>query len=542
MIKNYFILNRFVVESANILNGKSISGIFTQEKNKIIIQFDEDGEFNFLEMNVNPGEPYINLRKRYSRSKKNTINLFPYLVNKIIDSIDIAEDDRIVRLSIQDHFLFFMIRGKYTNVISGRPGDKTEAFKKTDDEVLINLAEDVYSRKYLNNYNTPDTAITFTEDYFTTIKKKFPVLGNDILKETKRRITDGTKDGNKTITKVLEDLRDRKPAVFTDELKEEVHLAVETFDIFDYQHRETFNDIFSAQSFYLQKKYYLKEKGNKLKLIRRFIERELKKISNKINNLQGVLDRDSKEEEYQKIGNLLLINLKQLKPGMEEIALSDIYDKNNEIKIRLNKKFSPKKNADHYFDKAKTDKINYEKSEELIIDAKKYFERLKLIDNKIDNIEEIKELKSIMKELKIKDREDKRNKEDLRIKFKHYIIENKYSVYVGKDSKNNDLLTTRFAKQNDYWFHARSVSGSHVVLRVENTKEAVPKSVLKKTAAVAAYHSKAKTAGTVPVTYTFKKYVIKKKGFPVGTVHLLKEDVLLVKPEIPKGCEYISDE
>jgi len=132
-------------------------------------------------------------------------------------------------------------------------------------------------------------------------------------------------------------------------------------------------------------------------------------------------------------------------------------------------------------------------------------------------------------------------KMNIKLKFKHYVIDDKYNVYVGKDSKNNDLLTTRFAKQNDFWFHARSVSGSHVVLRVENTKEAIPKNVLKKVAALAAFHSKAKTAGVVPVAYTYKKYVIKKKGFPVGTVHLLREDVLLVKPEVPKGCEFVVE-
>ena len=147
-----------------------------------------------------------------------------------------------------------------------------------------------------------------------------------------------------------------------------------------------------------------------------------------------------------------------------------------------------------------------------------------------------------MKELKIKDQSNKPDKEDIKIKFKHYIIEEKYDVYVGKDSKNNDLLTTKFAKQNDYWFHARSVSGSHVVLRVENAKEVIPKSILKKTASLAAYHSKAKTSGLAPVSYTLKKYVVKKKGYPLGTVHLLKEETLLVKPEIPKNCEFITNE
>jgi len=147
-----------------------------------------------------------------------------------------------------------------------------------------------------------------------------------------------------------------------------------------------------------------------------------------------------------------------------------------------------------------------------------------------------------MKKLKIKQTDESETKEDLGSKFKQYLIESKYKVYVGKDSKNNDLLTTRFAKQNDYWFHARGASGSHVIIKVENTKEAIPKNVLKKAAALAAYHSKAKTAGVVPVAFTFKKYVVKKKGDPVGTVHLLREDVLLVKPEIPIGCEYISSQ
>jgi predicted ribosome quality control (RQC) complex YloA/Tae2 family protein len=146
-----------------------------------------------------------------------------------------------------------------------------------------------------------------------------------------------------------------------------------------------------------------------------------------------------------------------------------------------------------------------------------------------------------MKELNIKDENKQNSNIEITIKFKHYIIDQKYHVFVGKDSQNNDLLTTKFAKQNDFWFHARSVSGSHVVLRVDNTKEAIPKSVLKKAAALAAYHSKAKTAGIVPVTYAFKKYVVKRKGMPIGQVSLLKEDVMLVKPEIPENTEYLTE-
>jgi predicted ribosome quality control (RQC) complex YloA/Tae2 family protein len=147
-----------------------------------------------------------------------------------------------------------------------------------------------------------------------------------------------------------------------------------------------------------------------------------------------------------------------------------------------------------------------------------------------------------MTELHIKSGEKSNSPDDIKSKFKHYVIENKYDVYVGKDSANNDLLTMKFAKQNDYWFHARSVPGSHVILRVLNNKEPVPKNVIKSAASIAAFHSKAKTSGLAPVSYTFKKYVTKKKGMEPGKVALLKEDVLLVKPGIPANCEYVSGE
>jgi predicted ribosome quality control (RQC) complex YloA/Tae2 family protein len=160
----------------------------------------------------------------------------------------------------------------------------------------------------------------------------------------------------------------------------------------------------------------------------------------------------------------------------------------------------------------------------------------------MENIEEKEKLITIMKDLKLKPEENNTINDDIKNKFKRYLIDGKYQVYVGRDSQNNDLLTLKFAKQNDYWFHARSVSGSHVVLKNDNTKDNMPKNVLKKAASLAAYHSKAKTAGISPVSYTLKKYVVKKKGMEPGKVALLKEDVLLVRPEIPEGCEYITED
>jgi predicted ribosome quality control (RQC) complex YloA/Tae2 family protein len=333
-----------------------------------------------------------------------------------------------------------------------------------------------------------------------------------------------------------------KPAVFYNDKLNEIHIGFDHLLIFSTFQKELFDDIFKAFNSYFNKKYYFEKKQIKFKKISATLEREIKKLTSRLNNLKVVLNHGCKEEELKRIGNILLINLSKIKSSSDEIELEDIYDDQKKIKVRLNPKFSPHQNADYYFTKARADRINFEKSTKLYSDAMKEIEKLKAIENKLSDILTLEQLEEIMKEMKIKDQIVESLREDLSSKFKHYLIQGKYHVYVGKDSQNNDLLTTKFAKQNDYWFHARSVSGSHVILKIENTKEAIPKNIIKCAAALAAYHSKAKTSGLAPVSYTFKKYVIKRKGMPIGQVSLTKEEVLLVKPEIPANCVYMYGE
>ncbi|MCH7964878.1 MAG: DUF814 domain-containing protein [Bacteroidetes bacterium] len=541
MIKNYFYLNKFVIEAGKILRGKKVYNIFTQEKDKLILEFGEEDEKMFLEMYVNPGQPHINIRTSYSRAKKNTIDVFPEACGQIISSIKIAIDDRIIKIDLNSAALFFTIRGKYTNVLFIDDDNTISSFKKLDEDSLNDLSQEILSKNYISSFNNLNVKLE-SDDYYFDIKKKYPIIGNEIIKEAKRR--DKSDDENKSLIleKVLNEIIEIQPTVFIDDNSGEIHLAPETFDVFEHTEKKSFDTLIEAQTFFLSKKRFISEKLRLLKLITKQLERELKKTVNKLNKLNTVVQRESKEEEYNRLGNLLLVNISKIKRGMDSIEVENIYGSNEIIKIKLNPKLPPKKNIDNYFNKSKSEKISIEKSKELLVQTKIKFNELKKTEKILKSIDDLKELKEIMKKMKIKDKDYVESKDDIKLKFKHYIIDDKYNVYVGKDSKNNDLLTTRFAKQNDFWFHARSVSGSHVVIRVENTKEAIPKSVLKKVAALAAYHSKAKTAGIVPVTYTYKKYVIKKKGYPVGTVHLLREDVLLVKPEIPKGCEFVVDE
>lgn len=114
-----------------------------------------------------------------------------------------------------------------------------------------------------------------------------------------------------------------------------------------------------------------------------------------------------------------------------------------------------------------------------------------------------------------------------------YTLPGGWTVLAGKTDADNDYLSLKMAKPNDFWFHVRGMPGSHVVLRGKKGEEP-GKLLLKEAAAIAAYHSKAKKGGVTPVSYTQAKYVSKPRGAKQGTVNIRKESVLKVRPGIPE--------
>ena len=140
MYKSYYYLNRLTRELNTILSGKKIISIFSQEKDCLIIQLNGPEEL-FLEISVNHSEPYINVRDRFSRAKKNTIEFFIELVDKTIKEVLIASDDRIVKFVTDSGDLIFAIRGKYTNIFFN--SETLSSFKNENEENLIHFQEGI---------------------------------------------------------------------------------------------------------------------------------------------------------------------------------------------------------------------------------------------------------------------------------------------------------------------------------------------------------------------------------------------------------------
>ncbi|MGD8779914.1 MAG: NFACT RNA binding domain-containing protein [Ignavibacteria bacterium] len=542
MFNTYFYLNRAVVELNNKIAGAKVFEIFTQDKNKLYLAIaNEEYPFRTLIISTDQNIPYLHIKNEHHRAKKNSPNFFENYFPSTIKRFYIAENDRLIKIEFDRFGLFYSVRGSNTNVYLIDNQNKISFFKSNKRQAPAVLLDEACSINFIDSFNENIlNDKSFPEIIFPEIKKIESRITKDIFNEYKSRTENLDEASFKSISsKIINEIYEEKISVYFSEEENKAEFLPVVFNK-NTGTENLFDNYNNAISKYISLKYGKENYLTSRKEIENHLNKELLKLSNKLNSLKKRIEEGSKEDLYKKYAELLLANIYQLNEKKASINLED-YTTGETITIKLNEKIPPKKNVDLYFEKSKDEKINYQKSIELYNLAKEKFEEYNRLKGKLDKVEDTKELESLKSKLKIKTTVKAKNNLEENIRYYHYLLENKYHIYIGRDSKSNDLISTKFVKQNDFWFHARGVSGSHVVLRVENKKEVVPKNILKAACSLAAYYSKSKTAKLSPVAYTFGKYVYKKKGMNPGAVNISKETVLIVKPEIPKNCELVEE-
>lgn len=118
---------------------------------------------------------------------------------------------------------------------------------------------------------------------------------------------------------------------------------------------------------------------------------------------------------------------------------------------------------------------------------------------------------------------------DPRLRLIEYTLPGHWKALVGRTDADNDELSLTLARPDDWWFHVRGMPGGHVILQGPAGEEP-DRATLKRAAAIAAYHSKARRAGLVAVSCTRARYVSKRRHAKTGTVQIRKEVVLKVRP------------
>ncbi|MGB7053887.1 MAG: NFACT RNA binding domain-containing protein [bacterium] len=221
-------------------------------------------------------------------------------------------------------------------------------------------------------------------------------------------------------------------------------------------------------------------------------------------------------EDIRIHGELILANISKIRKGSERVKVFNPYTQTDK-EIMLDPHFSPQGNAQRYFSRYKKEKRG----------QPKFREQIKTITRNIDDLE----AQQYVREVRTG---KKHTAEALKEPFHKFLLDSGSVVFVGKNARSNDVLTFKHARPGDYFFHTRGFEGAHTILRPNIPKGQRPsREEIKLAASIAAYFSKAKKQSNVPVSYTQRKYLRKNKKGKIGSVILMREEVVFVEPGLP---------
>ena len=326
-----------------------------------------------------------------------------------------------------------------------------------------------------------------------------------------------------TIQNLLEDINAHN---FTPNIiyKGEEAIEFSSINLYSYEGKEYKRESFDSVSKMLYNFYSSREafvlNRQKSSDLRRIVNTALERASKKYDLQEKQLQDADKKDIYRVYGDLLNTYGYSLKGGESSFTTENFYDDNKEITIPLDKNKSAKENAKKYYDKyAKLSRTTKALSEE-ILKTKNDIEHLQSIQTALEVSSDDESLSQIRQELVdfgyIK-KHSSAKKQKITSHPYHYISSDGYDIYVGKNNYQNEELTFKVATGNDWWFHAKGIPGSHVILK-SNNEEELPDRAYEEAAALAAFYSKAKDADKVEVDYIQKKNIKKVAGAAPGFV------------------------
>ena len=339
-----------------------------------------------------------------------------------------------------------------------------------------------------------------------------------------------------TFARMMEDVTngDFSPNIVYNEEGEPVEYAAFLLCKYDGFTIKKFQTISEVLELYYAQKNQITRIRQKSADLRRIVQTALDRNRKKF-DLQSKQMRDTtKMDKYKVYGELINTYGYNLEEGCKSFQALNYYT-NEEITIPLDATMTPQENAKKYFERYNKLKRTAQALEEQIADTESEILHLESIQAALDIARQENDLSQIKDELTeygyIK-KHTSNNKKKMQSKSKplHYISSDGYHIYVGKNNYQNEELTFKFATGNDWWFHAKKMAGSHVIVKSNN--EELPDRTFEEAGRLAGYYSSGRTAPKVEIDYIQKKHVKKPGGAKPGFVVYYTNYSLMAAPDI----------
>lgn len=565
-------LKYFGSEFAQILTSGRIQKIQQPSRKEIILNIRSLGQNYPLYININPQYPHLCVMTKHGEKQREVENpqkppMFCMLLRKYIEGskikkINIPNHERIFEIFVDSYselgdteelVLSVELMGKYSNIILYKNSDKT----------IIGCAHNIGSEKsrvrelsgglpyiYPEQPQKKDILSTSKEEFFHDMKLlhqpifwELNQLYYDISVPMAKELCDCCNiysDFEKISaieTQKIFDLYDKTcSALSSMTLNPSISSDKSTYSIFSLKKEE--NQTYYSSINEMLNDYFghfvFEDKMNKIKnKILNITNKNIKYLKKEIEKLTPTQNDSEKAIKYKQIGDILAANLYMLTEKQNSVTLKNFYDNNNDITIPLNPSISINDNIQKYYklhSKAKTAMVMNKQRIEKLKEDLYYFLEIQTSTNYADKISTLLEIKEELVSQKILEdtqHVEKKQKTKNTIELDREEI-NGYTIFIGKNNKQNDYIVSKISRPNDIWMHAQNMPGSHILIKLPPGEETPPDDILLRGAQLAAYYSQGRNSKKVEILYTKRKYLKKPPGAKPGYVTYTEEKTIVV--------------
>ncbi len=529
MLTNYCTLRALVREWHPRLVGTSLIDSYSQHKGSLILVFgDGNGARWSINISIQAPNRHFFMYGGSNRSRKNVVDQFSALKEAVLTDVSIADGDRLITFRFESgSALVIAAFGPKANVFHiDKHGDLTGTFKGTQTR---SVPEARGPRAPLGAEDLKDLLQSGT-----SLDAAYRLFPAPLISEI-RSLVGGTDDPVRIFEAAghIASLLDQPvPRIYWDENRKPLLSMIPLGWVSDRE--ELFDTVDEAVRICARRRLAIGLFEGTYNPLIRMLRNRRDQADRSMRRVEHELDSPSRADRHEHYGHLLMAQPHLVENGAPEVLMADILNDGSEVLIRLDHRLNPFENAQRYFEKAKNSRVARSSANDRLMGLReKAADVTDLLETALD-LDTVESVKTFQTKYASRLQSLKSAPDDPdSVPFRRYTLADGYEVWVGKNAKQNDELTLKVARKYDLWLHARGVAGSHTVLRVKGRTDTPPRKILEQAAAIAAWHSKARTSGLAPVIVTERKYVRKPRKSLPGTVIVEREKAILIEPGLP---------
>lgn len=533
MISHHLTLEHVARELHALLNGATLVRAWSQQKGVATLVFDMGSEEMPVVIDVHAKDPSITARQSAHRALRNSIDIFPGLLGQSLGAVVKLDHDRVISFIFTDDVLHVeLFSGGRGNIVSCRDGIANDALHRRTER--IGTAFSTLPRVTPEPLARPD--LTLLQDLSTCALRLAKYYAQEVCINAGLspsllvgQLSPAQRESINTEAMLL--VRQCREHAQYLMLRRDNDVLLSLIPLHGWQIAETYDSVLEAVRVISFRRRADRTFHDEQQRQLRSIDAQIGKISRTLLAVLGDEDATGRAGRYRSWADTLMAQPDVQRTGLTHLDLVNVMNGEPET-IPLRQELTVLENATALYAKARDAEHAARRREQRIPELQR---RMDDLSSERSRIAAAVSLSDLPKHPPAMDNQQKARTPV----FREFRLDDTHTLYVGRSAANNDELTMKFARQQDWWMHVRGASGSHAVLRgVSGPK--IPKQILETAAAITAYYSQARNASYVPVVYTQRKYVRKPKGANVGAVVIDREQTVMVRPSLPEGA--VSEE